>query len=151
MACCLTAPSNYLNYHHWCPVRSIRLRTIPLKMLKILVFDMGLKITNIRPQLHLWGANECSPSTKIMLNVNLCGVEPGIFWLHQLNVNNRPISLIPECTCSISHNAPFRTEMCPECTCSISHNAPFRTEMCTFLFWMEHCGIWNRCILGFVN
>ena len=24
----------------------------------------------------------------------------------------------------------------PECTCSISHNAPFKTEMCTFLFWM---------------
>ena len=23
--------------------------------------------------------------------------------------------------------------------------------MCTFLFWMEHCGIWNRCILGFVK
>ena len=23
--------------------------------------------------------------------------------------------------------------------------------MCTFLFWMEHCEIWNRCILGFVN
>ena len=21
----------------------------------------------------------------------------------------------------------------------------------TFLFWMERCGIWNRCILGFVN
>ena len=20
-----------------------------------------------------------------------------------------------------------------------------------FLFWMEHCGIWNRCILGFVK
>ena len=39
----------------------------------------------------------------------------------------------------------------PECTCSISHNATFRTEMCTFLFWMLHCGIWNRCILGFVN
>ena len=37
----------------------------------------------------------------------------------------------------------------PECTCSISQNAPFRTEMCTFLFWMEHSGIWNRCILGF--
>ena len=34
----------------------------------------------------------------------------------------------------------------PEGTCSISHNASFRTEMCTFLFWMEHCGIWNRCI-----
>ena len=39
----------------------------------------------------------------------------------------------------------------PECTCSISHNAPFRTEMCTFLFWMEHCGIRNTCILGFVK
>ena len=39
----------------------------------------------------------------------------------------------------------------PDCSCSISHNAPFRTEMYTFLFWMEHCGIWNRCILGFVN
>ena len=39
----------------------------------------------------------------------------------------------------------------PECTCSISHNTPFRTEMCRFLFWMEHCGIWNMCILGFVN
>ena len=39
----------------------------------------------------------------------------------------------------------------PECTCSISHNAPSTKEMCTFLFWMEHCGIWNRCILGFVN
>ena len=39
----------------------------------------------------------------------------------------------------------------PECTCSISHNATSRTEMCTFLFWMLHCGIWNRCILGFVK
>ena len=38
-----------------------------------------------------------------------------------------------------------------QCTCSISHNTPFRTEMCTFLFWMVHCGIWNRCIVGFVN
>ena len=33
----------------------------------------------------------------------------------------------------------------PQCTCSLSHNAPLRTEMCTFLFWMVHCGIWNRC------
>ena len=30
-------------------------------------------------------------------------------------------------------------------------NALFRTEMCTFLFWMEHFGIWNRCILGFMT
>ena len=39
----------------------------------------------------------------------------------------------------------------PECTGSISHNAPFRTEMYTFLFWMGHCGIWNRCIMRFVK
>ena len=25
------------------------------------------------------------------------------------------------------------------------------TEMCTFLFWMVHCGILDRCIVGFVN
>ena len=47
--------------------------------------------------------------------------------------DNRPISLILQCTCPISHNAPFRT------------------ERCTFLFWMVHCGIWDRCIVGFVN
>ena len=39
----------------------------------------------------------------------------------------------------------------PRCTCSISHNATFRTEMYTFLFWMVHCGIWNWCIVGFVR
>ena len=39
----------------------------------------------------------------------------------------------------------------PKCTCSLSHNAPFRTEMCTFLFWMDHCRIWDRSIAGFVN
>ena len=35
----------------------------------------------------------------------------------------------------------------PECTCVISHNALFRTEVCTFLFCMAHCGIWDGCIL----
>ena len=39
----------------------------------------------------------------------------------------------------------------PQCTCSIFHNASFRTEMYTFLFWMVHCVIWNRCIVGFVR
>ena len=34
----------------------------------------------------------------------------------------------------------------PECISSISHNAPFRTEICTFLFWVQHCGI-----LGFMK
>ena len=51
------------------------------------------------------------------------------------------------------HQATFNwpDSQIPECTCSISHNAPFRTEMCTFLFWMGHCGICYRCILGFLK
>ena len=36
----------------------------------------------------------------------------------------------------------------PECTFSMSHNTPSRTEMCTFLFSMEHRVIGNRCISG---
>ena len=39
----------------------------------------------------------------------------------------------------------------PQSTCSISHNAPFRTEMCTFLFWMVHCGKWDKCLVRFVR
>ena len=34
---------------------------------------------------------------------------------------------------------------------SLSHHAPFRTEMCSFLFWIVHCGIWDRCIVRFVR
>ena len=50
---------------------------------------------------------------------------------------------------SIVYNWP--NSQISEYTCSISHNDPFRTEMCTFLFWMGHCGIWNGSILGFVK
>ena len=39
----------------------------------------------------------------------------------------------------------------PKCTCSILHNATFRTEMFTLLFWLEQYGIWNICILWFVK
>ena len=39
---------------------------------------------------------------------------------------------------SISHT--IEQLQFPQCTCLISHNAPFRTEMCTFLFWMVHYG-----------
>ena len=53
--------------------------------------------------------------------------------------------------CSIIQKNNWPNSQIPECTCSISHNAPFRTEMCIFLFWMVHCGIWKRCILGFVK
>ena len=38
-----------------------------------------------------------------------------------------------------------------QCTRPISHNAPFRTEMCTFLFWMVYCGVCELvyCTIGF--
>ena len=49
------------------------------------------------------------------------------------------------------HIINWPTSQIPKCTCSISHNALFKAEMCTFLFWIVHCGIWNRCILGFVK
>ena len=45
-------------------------------------------------------------------------------------VCNRPISQIPRYTCPISHDAPFRT------------------EMCTFMFWMVHSRIWAGVLCG---
>ena len=36
------------------------------------------------------------------------------------------------------------------CTFPMSQNAPFRTQMYAFVFWIVHCGIWNRYIWGFV-
>ena len=65
------------------------------------------------------------------------------------NWNWSVLSLSFRVTSLTSGNWP--NSQIPEFTCSISHNAPFRTEMCTFVFWMEHRGIWNRCILGFVK
>ena len=36
---------------------------------------------------------------------------------------------------------PYRpVSQMPQCTCPISHNTPFRTEMSIFLFWIVHCG-----------
>ena len=39
----------------------------------------------------------------------------------------------------------------PLCTCSISHNTPFRTVMYTLLFWIMHFGIRDKCVLAFVR
>ena len=33
-----------------------------------------------------------------------------------------------------------------ECTCSMSHNAPIRSEIYKFLFWIKHYGILDGCI-----
>ena len=72
------------------------------------------------------------------------------FWLPGMQINS--VALVYTC-CSLllGHLSNRPVSQIPQCTCSISHNAPFRTEMCTFLFWMVHCGIWNRCIVGFVR
>ena len=68
-------------------------------------------------------------------------------WGHIHGRANRPISQIPQFTCPICHNTPFRTENVNK-SCPISHKAPFRIEMCTFLFWMMYCGIWDKCLVG---
>ena len=52
----------------------------------------------------------------------------------QLCWTYRLISPIPQRTYPISHTYTY-----------------FRTGMCTFLIWMVHCGIWDRCIVEFVN
>ena len=81
-------------------------------------------------------------------------IEIPTFSFNKMRLKMSPAKRSPFCLgdnglSRLSRNRPI--SQIPECICSISHNAPFRTEMCTFLFWMEHCGIWSRCILGFVN
>ena len=39
----------------------------------------------------------------------------------------------------------------PQCIRQISHNAPFRNTCAHFCYEMVHCGMWHRCILGFVR
>ena len=48
---------------------------------------------------------------------------------------NRKIAQIPQCTCPMSHNTPFRTEMCIR----------------VILFRMVYCEIWNRYTAVFVK
>ena len=43
------------------------------------------------------------------------------------------------------------TPQSPQGTGPISHNTPFKTEMCTFLSLRVYCGIWDRCVVGFVR
>ena len=44
-----------------------------------------------------------------------------------------------------------RYSQIPQCTCSISRNASFGTDQCTVLFWMVHCELCNKCIVGFMR
>ena len=59
MACCLTAPSHYLD-QCWLIISScgFHLRAISHDMLKITIFEISLKITDLRLQTHLPGTNE---------------------------------------------------------------------------------------------
>ena len=52
-------------------------------------------------------------------------------------------------SCTQQFNVPY--SQIEQYACSISKNAPVRTEMCIVLFWMEHFEIWNRGILGFLK
>ena len=63
----------------------------------------------------------------------------------------RPCSNINSARALVWPGANRPIPQIPECTCPISYNALLRREMCTFLFWMKHRRIGNRCILRFVN
>ena len=62
-----------------------------------------------------------------------------------------PHSLWLYCFCFCLSYSYWPNSQIPECTCSMSHNAPFGTEMFTFQFWMVYSGMWNRCVMGFVR
>ena len=60
MACCLTAPSHYLN-QCWLIISEVVWHSpgvIPHEMLEISIHDMSLKINHFRSQPHLPGTNE---------------------------------------------------------------------------------------------
>ena len=58
MACCLMAPSHYLNQYLLIMSCGIQWRAILQEMLKISILDMCLKITNFILYLHLPEASE---------------------------------------------------------------------------------------------
>ena len=65
-------------------------------------------------------------------------------WLKSIHCHSQ--NAYPNAGSNMLDNWP--NSQIPQYTCPISHNAPFRTEMCSFLFTMVHCGIWDRCIMG---
>ena len=60
-------------------------------------------------------------------------------WVESFRIEwtNRPISQIPECICTISHNATFCNRNVHTCT--------------HYCYKMLHCGIFVWCIVGFVR
>ena len=64
MACCLTAPSHYMNQCWPAIFEVIHLRAVSWEMLKMSITKLCLKITHLKSQPHLLGDNE--------LNFNIC-------------------------------------------------------------------------------
>ena len=62
---------------------------------------------------------------------------------------NRSISQISQCTCSLPDNTPIGTKMCTFSFWMVYCGMP--QVHCGMLFWMVNCGIWERCIVGFVR
>ena len=117
-------------HHELCNFFSLtRQRSLTLTSILLFVFVAVCQIKLI----FLYHSHPSTNISNVIMFMMSCREHNYSCYSHVSSNFNRPISQIPECTCSISHNAPFRT------------------EICTFLFWVEHCGIWNRCIVGFVN
>ena len=63
------------------------------------------------------------------------------------------INIVPQAWYLVSSSMNFWR--CPEsnsqisqCTCLISDNTLFRTEMCTFLFWTVRCRKWDQALMA---
>ena len=65
---------------------------------------------------------------------------------HSKTVSDNTITLYPYNDGLVRKERNRPIFQIPQCTSPISHNTPFRTEMCTFLFGIVYCGIWERSI-----
>ena len=111
-------------------------------MLECLIYSWPWKVFQIQPKyvLYLNTFNILSISnTVFVIKRNIVYFSWSVIYdmlLLSHLVHNRPISQIPQCIRKISHNATFCNRNVHTCT--------------HFCYQMLHCGIWHRCILGFV-
>ena len=76
---------------------------------------------------------------------------PFVSWIHQWPLDFPQKGSLCGLLGLFVQDFNLRNSQIPQFTHPISHNAPFRTKMCAFLLWIVHCGIWDRCIVGFVS
>ena len=102
----------------------------------------------IRPDIHYKYATMCQKAwTGCWINSRVPGHLRGSIQTHAISAaaptlttcvcSNRPISQIPECIRQISHNASFCNRNVRTCA--------------YFSYKLVHCGIWDWCIVGFVQ